>query len=319
LPVFATARGEAGLVVRGLRREDLMKIDYVTGLDHVVGGNFDTFGIGEKGGDEIAIGSRTAWTLGVGPGDSVTFISGRGPETAFGPTVRKKTYKVGAIFHVGNSEYDSFIAFMPLEQAQLFFNYGDAVQKIQVRITDPEMVKAVRPEIVDAVRGYRVVDWQEQNQSYFNALEIERFAMRIILLLILLVAALNIVTGLIMLVKDKTGDIAILRTMGATKGAIMRIFFLSGSLIGVLGVIGGLILGVLFVVNIDAIEGFLSMLTGTDLFPAEVYYLDGVPAEMQFSEVAIVVGATLAMSFLTTLYPAWRAAKLDPVEALRYE
>lgn len=318
-PVYATARGEAGIFVRGVRPEDLRRIRYVAGPDHVKAGSFEGFGQGRNGGDEIALGSRIAYSLGVGPGDPVTLVSGRGADTPFGPTLRKKTYRVGAIFEVGNSEYDGFIAYMPLAQAQLFFNYGDAVQQIELKVEDPDRVVEYRRALAQAAPGYEIRDWQQQNRSYFNALQVERFAMRLILFLILIVAGLNIATGLIMMVKDKTGDIAILRTMGATRGAIMRIFFLSGSLIGVLGAAFGLVLGAMFVWNIDAIENFLSMLFNTDLFPAEVYYFDGVPAEMQAGEVAFVVIGALLMSFLTTLYPSWRAARLDPVEALRYE
>lgn len=318
-PVYASAVAETGLFIRAMPKKDLLAIDYVTGPRHVVAGSFDTFGEGRNGGDEIAIGSRTAYTLGVGVGDPVTLISGRGPETAFGPTLRRKTYRVGAIFEVGNSEFDSFIGFMPLEQAQIFFNVGDAVNQIELRVLDPERVKSYRPAVMQAAPDMQIRDWQQQNQSYFNALQIERSVMRIILLLIVAVAALNIITGLIMLVKDKTGDIAVLRTMGATQGSIMRIFFLSGSLIGVLGTLAGVVLGAMFVWNIDAIEKFLSWALNTDLFPADIYYFSGVPAEMQASEVGLIVGWALFMSFVSTLYPAWRAARLDPVEALRYE
>ncbi|MCB2097397.1 MAG: FtsX-like permease family protein, partial [Parvularculaceae bacterium] len=268
---------------------------------------------------EIAIGNRIAWNLGVGPGDKVTLISGRGPDTPFGPTLQKKTYVVGAIFEVGNSEYDGFIGFMPLEQAQVFFGFGDAVQQIEIKVAEPEKVKTYKPALADLAPGMSLRDWQQQNQSYFNALQTERSVMRLILLLIVAVAALNIITGLIMLVKDKTGDIAVLRTMGATQGAVMRIFFLSGSLIGVLGTLAGAVCGALFVWNIDAIESFLSWLFNTDLFPADVYYFNAIPAKMQWREVGVIVGWSLFMSFVATIYPAWRAARLDPVEALRYE
>jgi lipoprotein-releasing system permease protein len=318
-PVYASARDETGIIMRGVRRDDLMDIDYVTGPEHVLAGSFDGFGVGKNGGDEIAIGSRIAYSLGVWVGDPVTLISGRGADTPFGPTLRKKTYRVGAIFEVGNSEYDGFIGFMPLEQAQIFFNYSDAVEQVELKIDEPEAVKQMRGAIVEAAPGYEIRDWQQQNQSYFNALQTERSVMRLILLLIVAVAALNIVTGLIMLVKDKTGDIAVLRTMGATQGSVMRIFFISGSLIGVLGTLTGVILGALFVWNIDAIEHFLSWLFRTDLFPEDVYYFKGVPAEMQMGEVSLIVVWSLIMSFVTTIYPAWRAARLDPVDALRYE
>lgn len=324
-PVYASALNESGLMMRAVRKEDLMAIDYVTGVDpdtgrsHVVAGSFETFGVGRNGGNEIAIGNRVAWSLGVGPGDKVTLISGRGADTPFGPTLQKKTYTVGAIFEVGNSEYDSFIGFMPLEQAQIFFGFGDAVQQIELKVEDPERVKSYKPAIAAAAPEMSLRDWQQQNQSYFNALQTERSVMRLILLLIVAVAALNIITGLIMLVKDKTGDIAVLRTMGATQGSIMRIFFLSGSLIGVIGTLAGAAGGALFVWNIDAIETFLSAIFNTDLFPSDVYYFNAIPAKMQWKEVGLIVGWSLFMSFVATIYPAWRAARLDPVEALRYE
>lgn len=324
-PVYASALNETGIMMRALRKEDLMAINYITGSDsetgrsHVVAGSFENFGVGKNGGSEIAIGNRVAWQLGVGPGDKVTLISGRGSDTPFGPTLQKKTYTVGAIFEVGNSEYDSFIGFMPIEQAQIFFGFGDAVQQIELKVADPEKVKTYKAAIADIAPGMEIRDWQQQNQSYFNALQTERSVMRLILLLIVAVAALNIITGLIMLVKDKTRDIAVLRTMGATQGSILRIFFLSGSLIGVIGTLAGALAGALFVWNIDGIEAFLSWLFNTDLFPSDVYYFNEIPAKMQWREVGLIVGWSLFMSFVATIYPAWRAARLDPVEALRYE
>ncbi len=319
MPVFASANGETGMVIRGVRREDILRNEYVTGAGHIVDGSADAFGIGDKGGNEIMLGSRVASQLGVRAGDKVRLLTGRGAETAFGRTPRSKVYTVGAIFHVGNAEYDAIYGFMPLEQAQLFFGYGDSVQNIEVNVADPENIKAYRDVLSGVGEGLYVVDWQQRFQSYFNALQVERFAMRLVLFLIIIVATLNIVTGLIMLVKDKTGDIAVLRTMGATQGSVLRIFLLSGTMIGFIGTLAGIVLGSLFVLNIDAIENTLSAILHTDLFPAEVYYLDGVPAKLEMHEVALIAGFSLFMSFITTIYPAMRAARLDPVEALRYE
>lgn len=319
-PVYLSSpTGETGVFMRGMRREDLLKQQYVTGEQHVVGGSFDSFGVGRNGGDEIAIGSGVAWMLGVGPGDPVTLITGRGQDTPFGPTIGKKTYTVGAVFQVDNSDYDKIIGYMPLDQAQIFFKYGDAAQQIELKVQKPGEIDRFLPAIVEAAKGFEVRDWRQQNASYFGALQTERAMVRIILLVIVAVAAVNIVTGLIMLVKDKTRDIAVLRTMGATQGSIMRIFFLSGSMIGVFGTVSGVLLGALFIWNINAIADALSFLFGRPVFPADIYYFKGVPAEMQPGEVALVVGCSLVMSFVASIVPAWRATRVDPVDALRYE
>jgi len=209
---------------------------------------------------------------------------------------------------------------MPLEEAQLYFNTGPAVSALEVMITDPDKADAMANAIGTAAGPYaRVVTWEDINSSFFDAIVVERNVMFLILTLIVAVAALNIISGLIMLVKDKSQDIAILRTMGATRGAMMRVFMIAGATIGVTGTTIGFIIGVVFCANIEAIRQFLSALTGTVLFNPEIYFLSKMPAEMDPGEVTAVVVMSLSLSFLATLYPAWRAARLDPVEALRYE
>ncbi len=320
-PVYATTPlGEEAVMVRAMPRADLMNIGLLTGQEQIVDGSFEEFGAGKNGGNQIALGIRLAANLGLSPGAGVTLITGGGAETAFGRIpVRSKTFVVGAVFQVDNSQYDSSIILMPYEQAKLFFTAGQAGEQIEIRVTDADRVDQYLPAIQAAAGSHSLMDWRQVIGPYFSALQIERNVMRLILLLIVAVASLNIITGLVMLVKDKTGDIAVLRTMGATQSSIMRIFFLSGASIGVLGTIAGVVLGALFVINIDAIEGALSALFRQDLFNADIYFFSEIPAEMQLGEIATIAGFSLLMSFVSTLYPAWRAARLDPVEALRYE
>jgi lipoprotein-releasing system permease protein len=232
-----------------------------------------------------------------------------------------RSYPIGAIFDVGMFEYDNSFIFMPLEQAQLFFRTGaDAVTSLEVFVADPVQIRAQREALQPTVAGLgRVVDWQQTNASFFTALQVERNVMFLILSLIIMVAAFNIISSLIMLVKDKGRDIAILRTMGATRGMIMRIFFLSGASVGVMGTVGGLLLGVVFCMNIESIRQFIQMLSGTELFSPEIYFLSQLPAKIEWGEVAQVTLMALGLSFAATVYPSWRAARLDPVEALRYE
>jgi lipoprotein-releasing system permease protein len=231
-----------------------------------------------------------------------------------------KAYPVVAIFEIGMSEYDSTIAILPFTEAQSYFNLGDEASAVEIYLNDADQVSSLRPAIEKAAdRQVLLVDWRQRNITFFSALEVERNVMFLILTLIVLVAALNIISGLTMLVKDKGHDIAILRTMGATRGTVMRIFFITGASIGTLGTLAGVILGVIINLNIETIRQIISRVTQTELFSPELYFLSQLPANMDAGETITVVLMALGLSFLATIYPAWRAARLDPVEALRYE
>jgi len=267
-----------------------------------------------------AIGSRLAQELSVRVGDNLTLVAPRGAVTPMGTMPRIKPYKIVAIFEIGMSEYDSAFVFMPLTEAQAYFSRAGDVTAIEVYTNDPDHIDRFRELVTKAAgRPIYMVDWRERNATFFGALQVERNVMFLILTLIVLVAALNIVSGLIMLVKDKSSDIAILRTMGATQGAIMRVFLITGASIGSVGTIFGFLLGTIVCLNIEEIRRFLSWLTSTNLFPPELYFLSQLPADMNVSETSAVVVMALGLSLLATLYPSWRAARLDPVEALRYE
>ncbi|WP_041793611.1 lipoprotein-releasing ABC transporter permease subunit [Pararhodospirillum photometricum] len=317
--VMLSANGVSlGGLVRGARSEDL-KARHVLSRA-LVAGSLDDL----EGQDAIMIGSRLASRFNLVVGDKLTLISPRGKITAFGSVPSIRAYTVRAIFSVGMSEYDSSFVFLPLEAAQTYFQVpANGVHHLEVEVSEPERVGAVTQALVElgAKQGLslRLRDWRETNATFFNALQVERNVMFLILTLIILVAAFNIISGLIMLVKDKGRDIAILRTMGASRGAIMRIFFLAGASVGTLGTGIGLLLGVLFCENIEAIRQGLQSLLGVELFSAEVYFLATMPARMEGHEVMQVVGLALGLSFAATLYPAWRAARTDPVEALRHE
>jgi lipoprotein-releasing system permease protein len=304
----------SGVLVRGIREADLKKLGSIA--KNIQQGTLD--GFDQR--DGIVIGIRLADQLSVRAGDNVTLVSPRGAVTPMGTTPRIKTYKVVAVFQIGMSEYDSAFVFMPLPEAQAYFNRNGDVTAIEVYTDNPDRVDEFRKLIGDAAgRPIYTIDWRERNATFFNALEVERNVMFLILTLIVLVAALNIVSGLIMLVKDKGSDIAILRTMGASQGAIMRIFLITGSSIGIVGTFAGFLLGTIVCANIDTIRRFLSWLTHTDLFNPELYFLSKLPADMNVKETTAVVVMALGLSLLATLYPSWRAARLDPVEALRYE
>ncbi|MCW5720778.1 MAG: ABC transporter permease, partial [Devosia sp.] len=342
--VLASGRGgqSTGVTVRGMDEENLKKLPLL--YNGVEQGGFDQWD-GSRG---LAIGYRLAQTLGVGIGDEVQIINPNGSMTPFGSTPQIRSYPVNAIFDLGMVEFDSYFMYMPLELAQDYFKLVDEVLKpgmgpldplatdeeidaayerigkasaAEIFIDDPDAVAEMRRRLEAApeARPLVLTDWQQRNETFFSALQVERVVMFTILSMIILVAAFNIISSLVMLVKDKSADIAVLRTMGATRGSIMRIFSITGTAIGFIGTTVGFVLGLIVASNAEAIRAFISNLLGVALFPPEVFFLSSLPSRVDPVEVTVVVGMALLLSFLATIYPAWRAAQYDPVEALRYE
>ncbi|MHB8886019.1 MAG: lipoprotein-releasing ABC transporter permease subunit [Methylovirgula sp.] len=308
------AQNGAGALVRGVPGADIMHLPGIAG--HVTSGTLK--GFAASGG--AAIGQRLADNLNLRVGDKIKIITASGAQTPFGVVPRVKSYTVVAIFQIGMAEFDSIFVYLPLPEAQAFFNKDKQASVIEVFLHDPEKIDAMRAAIQTAVQQPVIMtDWRQRNRTFFDALNVERNVMFIILTLIVLVAALNIISGLIMLVKDKSHDIAILRTMGATRGAIMRIFLITGASIGIAGTFAGFLLGLAVADNVETIREMLNRLLHANFFPAELYFLSQLPAIVDPGDVISVVGMTLVLSILATIYPSWRAARLDPVEALRYE
>jgi lipoprotein-releasing system permease protein len=313
--VFVSANGRgAGVVMRGLRQADIKNRKLIAGS--IYAGSLDDF----AGEDVALIGIELAKQLGLFIGSEFKAISPQTTVTMGGTLPRIRNFRVVAIFDVGMYEYDSSFIYIPLEAAQIYFRQRDAATDIEVMADNVEQVAGVKTELSRALGpGYQMTDWQQANANLFGAIEVERTVMFLILTLIIIVAAFNIISGQIMLVKEKGRNIAIMRTMGATRGAILRVFLLSGASIGVVGTILGCVLGVAFSLNIETIRRWLERLTGTELFNPVVYFLSKLPAIVDWVEVAIIVAMALTLTLLASLYPAWRAARLDPVEALRYE
>lgn len=315
---LATSDGvAAGVIVRGIPRADLEALPIVA--THIrPGGGFTGFEGVEA--PTILIGNRLAAQMGVTEGMALTLLSPQGAATPFGLTPRRKSFLIGGVFSVGMAEFDSGLIYMPLEQAQILFGRGDGADELEIRVANPDnplpQMMALRDRLGPDVM---ILDWQARSQGLADALKVERNVMRLILMFVVALAALNIVTGLIMLVKNKSRDIAVLRTLGATKGAIMRVFFMASASLGVIGLTLGLLSGVLFCVYIGPIQDFLSSVVGFDVFPGTVYSLDSLPARVEPGEVVMVAFFTIAINFSSTLATAWWASRFDPVEALRYE
>ncbi len=306
-------KASRGAVVRGLRLDDLLANKLIA--QNLIAGSLEDYQ-----GNSVILGYAMANRLGVRIGDDLTLFSSSGSVTPFGTIPKTLKAKVVGVFDVGMYEYDSNFMFMPLLTAQRFFALKDRVSLIQVTAKNSENLDMLKLQLQHQLgEGAQIHDWRRTNGGFFNALEVERNVMFLILTLIILVAAFNIISSLIMLVKDKGKEIAILRTIGASRLSIMKIFILNGAAIGLLGTAAGAALGISFAVNIESIRQFLQGLTGTELFSAEIYFLSKLPAIVDWGEVVSVIVMALALSFLATFYPAWRASKLDPVEALRYE
>ncbi len=304
-----------GGLVRGISQADLKSLHRIS--DHILAGSLDDF----TGDNALAIGVGFATAYRVGVGDLVTLISPEGAATAFGTIPRVRAYKVVAIFDAGLHDYNTSVVFLPLRAAQIYFQKPNAVTQIEIRMTDPDQVDQLVPKLVPLVRDLPVQlrDWRHANDVIISVLQVQKDTMFIVLGMIVLVAAFNVVSSLIMLVKDKRADIAVLRTIGASSGSVQRIFMMCGAFVGVAGTLLGTIIGVLICRNIIEIQRVIENLTGGQVFDASVFMLSTLPNTIDWGDVARVVALGLALSVLATLYPSWRAARTDPVEALRHE
>jgi len=313
--VMATANGVAsGALVRGVRAVDFAARPVLANA--IIDGSIESYASG-KG---VMIGSRMAARMRLHVGSKITLISPRGNTSAFGTVPRMKAYPVAAVFQIGMFEYDNSYIYMPLAKAQIFFKKKNSISVLEILTVDADAISIMRKRLFTTLGpDVHILDWQQVNSSFFTALQVERNVMFLILTMIIIVAAFNIISSQIMLVNDKGRGIAILRTMGATRGMVLRIFFMTGASVGIIGTTLGSVLGIAFAVNIESIRQWIEGLTKTDLFAAEIYFLSKLPAVIDPGEVVWVILMALFLSFAASIFPARRAANLDPVEVLRYE
>jgi lipoprotein-releasing system permease protein len=315
-PLMGTANGRfEGVIVRGMRVEDLRANRTLN--EHIVAGDIRTV---TPGSGKVAVGSRLAEQLGLYPGGQITLWNPEGRSTVMGTVPREVTYTVGAVFEIGVYDYDKAFVILPMHDAQELLLMGDQVGMIEVQTTNPDRVQEILAPLRKLVQGRAVVtDWRQMNSALFQALEVERVAMFVVLSLIVLVAVFNILSSLIMLVRAKTRDIAILRTMGASRRGMMKVFVTVGVTIGSLGIVLGIILGAVFLFFRQDVVNFIQAVTGQNLWDPSVRFLTDLPAKPDPVEVAAIILIALILSFLATLYPAYKAASTDPVQVLRYE
>ncbi len=301
-----------GALINGISKESLQNKSIIA--NNIIQGSIHNFQ-----GAKAIIGYKMAINNGLKIGDTISIISPNGINSAFGTVPKIRPLVIAAIFKVGMNDYDKGVAFIPLDQAQSFFNYKKTVNSIEIFSHNPEQIYKLKKILLQKFHQFRIIDWQQANSVFFNSLKIEKNVMFIILTLIILVAALNIISSLVMLVKDKAKNIAILRTMGANRNSIIKIFFLTGFIIGTTGIIVGLLFGLLFVYNIETIRQYLESFSGATLFSDEIYFLSQLPAKVDTMEVTAIITISILLVFISSIIPAWRAAKLNPVEVLRYE